>query len=134
MPLHRALFIVVLAFFLPFAACARSRQPAASVQQVSPSWLAGSWQFSGSQVGAADSQFQRDTMITFASDGTWKAAAGGYGTSSIVGDQVVLDGVTKEGEKVRFTLRQRQGSNIPELWGPVAFRGNTHEVTLRKVR
>jgi hypothetical protein len=131
-PRVHALLLVMV--FLSIAACAKSSQPAASVPQASPAWLAGEWQASGWLVGGAQRQFQRDTTVSFAPDGTWTAAAGGSGTSRMDGDRVVLDGVTADGTEIRYTLKQRQAAGGPELWGTVATRGGSTEVTLKKLR
>jgi hypothetical protein len=129
---RRAFF--VLAVCLPLAACASSSQPAASTPQSHPAWLIGEWAATGWEVGASRTGFQRDTTVTIAEDGTWKASAGGSGTSSFDGRNVVLEGVSSEGTKLKYRLRQRQGRDGPEMWGTVAAAGTNVEVTLKKIR
>jgi hypothetical protein len=131
------LSVLILAMSLPLAACASkssSTQPAASVPQTHPAWLTGTWQASGWQVGAAQTQFERETMVTFAPDGSWKTTAGGSGTSWLEGDRVLIQGRTADGQPIKYTLRQRQSASGPELWGTVAAREGNVEISLRKAK
>ena len=77
-------------------------------------------------MGASNVQGQGKVTITFVSDGTWKATTiigstigMSSGTSWLVGDQVVLDGVAANGSKIRYTLKERQGAEGREMWGMV---------------
>ena len=131
------LSILLLAACLPLAACASkssSAQPAASVPQTHPAWLTGTWQASGWEVGAGTTQFSRESMVTFAPDGTWKSNAGGSGTSWLEGDRVVVQGRLADGQPIKYTLRQRQRGGGPELWGTVAAGGGDVEVSLKKTQ
>lgn len=131
------LSILILAVSLPLAACASkssSAQPAASVPQTHPAWLTGSWLASGWEVGASTTQFSRESMVTFAPDGTWKSNAGGSGTSWLEGDRVVIQGRLADGQPIKYTLRQRQTASGPELWGSVTVREGNAEVSLKKTQ
>jgi hypothetical protein len=128
----RAVLVIVVG--LAFAACASSSQPSASTPQSHPAWLVGEWAASGWEVGASRTGFQRDTTVTIAADGTWKAGTGGSGTSWVDGKNVVLEGVSAEGTQLKYTLRQRQGRDAPEMWGTVFAAGTNVEVTLKKIR
>src|SRR5262245_65323482 len=81
MTLRRVLPLLVLAACMPLAACGSSSQSVTSSERVHPDWLVGIWQTVGWQVGASDTQFQRNVTVTFAKDGTWKASGGGSGRS-----------------------------------------------------
>jgi len=129
------LSVMILATSLPLAACAsKSSQPAASVPQTHPAWLTGTWQASGWEVGASKTSRERDATVTFSPDGTWRSSLGGSGTSWLDGDRVVVQGQTGDGQPFKYTLRQRQTSSGPELWGTVAAREGNTEVSLKKAQ
>jgi len=117
----RALSIVLLAVSLSLTACAGRTTPAVSEQPPShPAWLAGTWEGDAFQVSASKDQGDAHIVITFASDGSWKATSptGTWsGTSSLVGDRLVLEGVAPDGGKIRYTLKERNGTGGRELWG-----------------
>lgn len=102
----RTLIIAPLAFCLLLTACAAGIEPLGSdAQQTHPAWLAGTWQGSGYQVGASNTQREEPITMTFADDGTSKAStASGLrsSTSWLVAGRVVLGGVATDGAKIRI--------------------------------
>jgi hypothetical protein len=131
----RALSLVVVVVSLSLAACAGSTAPTPEAQRgPSPSWLVGTWEAAGWQVGSDTTQGQRNVTVTFASDGTWKSSLGDSGTAWTAGDQVVMDGVTNDGYKFRFNLNQRQGPAGREMWGVVLARSGAMQVGMKQLR
>ncbi len=119
----RALSLVVFAVTLPLAACAGRTAPAVSEQQPThPAWLAGTWEGDAFQVSASKDQGDAHIVITFASDGSWKATSptGTWsGTSSLVGDRLVLEGVAPDAGKFNTPLRS---ATVPEVVSCGAWR------------
>jgi hypothetical protein len=123
---------VVFALSVSLAACAGSSKP--PVQAPHPSWLAGTWQGSAWEVGTGKTQSQTDVTLTFADNGTWKASTGASGTSWVVGDRVVLEGVASDGAKIRYTLKERERADGREVWGIVEASFGAAAVSLKRVR
>jgi hypothetical protein len=128
----QVLSLLILAMSLPLAACASSSQ-SASRERNHPGWLVGSWRAIGWQVGAGDSQVQRDVTVTFAHDGTWKASGGGSGTSWEEVDQVIFAGVTPNGESFKSVLKPRQATDGTELSEVANARAGTMALSLKKL-
>jgi hypothetical protein len=127
------LAFVVITASLSLAACGTTAPPPES--QVHPAWLTGTWSATGWQVAGDTAQAQRDTLVTFAPDGTWKTPAGGSGTSWLVGDEVFVQGSTADGYKFQYSLRSRQNADASrELYGVVAARPGAAQVQLKKMR
>ena len=132
---RRALCIVVLAASLPLASCATSPAPAeADRPGTHPAWLVGTWRGSAWQVAAANTQGHADVTLTVAADGAWKASTGASGTSRVVGDRVVLEGVASDGAKIRYTLKERQSPDGHEIWGVVQASFGAAAVSFKRVR
>ena len=134
--MKRTLLPVGLAVSLALAACAGRSEPPPS-QQVHPAWLVGDWQGSGYQVDASKTQGEGQITMTFASGGAWKAttAAGtSSGASWLLGDRVVLDGVTPDGAHIRYTLKERDGAGGREMWGMVQASFGAALVSLKRVQ
>jgi len=129
---RRALSLVVFALSLSLAACAGGSKPPA--QAPHPSWLTGTWQGSAWEVGAGKTQGQADLTMTFADNGTWKASTGASGTSWVVGDRVVLEGVASDGAKIRYTLKERERTDGREVWGIVEASFGAAAVSLKRIR
>ena len=131
----RTVSIVVFAVSLPLAACAgRTALAGAEAQPTHPAWLVGTWEGDAWQVAAAQTQGDVHLILTFAGDGAWKASTGASGTSSLVGDRVVLEGVTPDGARIRYTLKERGGADGHELWGMVDASFGAAMVSLKRVR
>jgi hypothetical protein len=134
----RALSFVVFAVTLPLAACAGRTAPAVSEQQPThPAWLAGTWEGDAFQVSASKDQGDAHIVIAFASDGSWKATSptGTWsGTSSLVGDRLVLEGVAPDGGKIQYTLKERNGAGGRELWGMAQATFGAAILSLQRVR
>jgi hypothetical protein len=118
-PCISLLAFVVITASLSLAACAGTAVPPPE-SQVHSSWLTGTWSATGWQVAGDTAQAQRDTLVTFAPDGTWKTPAGGSGISWLVGDDVFVKGSTADGSR--------------ELYGVVAARPGASQVQLKKMR
>jgi len=130
--MRRTLCLVVLALSLSLAACAGSTAP--PPQGTHPSWLAGTWQGTAWQVAAGKDQGEANVTVTFAGDGTWKASTGAAGTSWLVGDRVVLEGVAPDGAKIRYTLKERERADGREVWGIVEANFGAAAVSLKRIR
>jgi len=134
----RVLLIGVLATTLSLVACASGTAPgASSPAPTHPAWLAGTWEGDAFQVSASKDQGDAHVAITFASDGSWKATTptGTWsGTSALVGDRLVLDGVAPDGGKIRYTLKERDSAGGRELWGMAQATFGAAMVSLRRVR
>ena len=130
------LTFVVIAASLSLAACAGNTAATSPEARTNhPAWLTGQWQATGWQVAADSVQGQRDTVVTFASDGAWKTAAGGSGTSWLVGDTVYVEGATADGYKFQLSLKERQNADgSREMWGTVAARPGAAQLSLKKMR
>jgi hypothetical protein len=114
-------FVVITASLSLAASTGTAVPPPES--QVHPAWLTGTWSATGWQVAGDTAQAQRDTLVTFAPDGTWKTPAGGSGTSWLVGDDVFVKGSTADGYQFQYSLKNRQNANgSRELYGVVAAR------------
>jgi hypothetical protein len=118
MKTQTALPVALMAVSLALVSCASNAVPPPS-PQVHPPWLVGPWEGTAWQVDASKDQGSADVSVTFASDGTWKASTGAFGISWLAGDRVVLQGSYQGGDKVRYTLKQRQRADEHELWGIV---------------
>ena len=134
----RALSPAVLGLVLLLSACASGGlEPLGpDAKREHPAWLTGTWQGTGYQVNASKTQGEGTISITFAPDGGWKAttAAGvSSGTSWVVRDRVVLEGVTPDGAQIRYTLKERDGSGGREIWGIVEASFGAAMVTLKRV-
>ena len=134
----RAISIIAFAASLSLAACAGRTGPTASEQPTHPAWLAGTWEGDAYQVSASKDQGDAHVTIAFASDGSWKASSptGTWaGTSSLVGDRLVLEGVAPDGGKIRYTLKERRdGAGGHELWGMVQATFGAAILSLQRVR
>ena len=116
-------FFIVFALLLPLARCAGSSTPAGLPAQLThPTWLVGTWEGHAWQVGASKWQGDAPVSVTFVSGGAWKAStpSGTWsGTSALVGDRPVLDGLDPARGKIRYTLKERPTTGGHELWGMV---------------
>jgi len=134
----RGLSVVACAVSLSLAACAGRTAPAVSEQlPTHPAWLAGTWEGDAFQVSASKDQGDAHVTITFASDGSWKASSptGMWsGTSSLVGDRLVLEGAAPDGGKIRYTLKERANAGGHELWGMVQATFGAAMISLQRVR
>ena len=77
------------------------------------------WQGSAIQIEAGKAAAQEvDVTVSFTEGGAWKAMNGASGTSWLVGNKVVLDGRYPGGDRIRYTLKERQNADgTRELWG-----------------
>jgi len=130
--MHRTLSVGVFALSLSLAACAGSAPR--PLQATNPAWLAGTWQGTAWQVAAGKDQGEANVTVTFAGDGTWKASTGASGTSWLVGDRVVLEGVASDGAKIRYTLKERERADGREVWGIVEANFGAAAVSLKRIR
>jgi hypothetical protein len=130
------LAFVVIAASLSLAACAGNTAATSPEARTNhPAWLTGPWQATGWQVAGDTGQAHRDTVVTFASDGTWKTSAGGSGTSWLAGDTVYVEGATADGYKFQLSLKERQNADgSREMWGVVAARPGASQLSLKKIR
>jgi hypothetical protein len=127
---------VVLALLLPLAGCAGSK-PGPGAQPTHPTWLAGTWEGHAWQVGASKWQGDAPVSVTFVSGGAWQAStpSGTWsGTSALVGDRLVLDGLDPTGAKIRYTLKERQTAGGHELWGMVEADFGAALLSLKRIR
>ena len=139
MAMRTTLSLVVFALCLSLAACAGSTAPSAmQPQPTHPAWLAGTWEGDAWQVAATEAaQGDVRVIVTFASDGAWKASmpSGTWsGTSSMVGDRLVLQGTDPSGGKIRYTLKDRVSGSGHELWGMVEASFGAAVLSLQRVR
>lgn len=63
-----------------------------------------------------------------------EARPGASGTSRVVGDRVVLEGVASDGARIRYTLKQRQSADGHEIWGVVEASFGAAAVSFKRVR
>jgi hypothetical protein len=126
------------ALSLSLAGCAGRTAPTVSEQQPThPAWLVGTWEGDAFQVSASKDQGDARVAITFASDGSWKASSptGTWsGTSSLVGDRLVLEGAAPDGGKIRYTLKERDSAGGHELWGMVQATFGAAMLSFQRVR
>ena len=139
MAMRRTLWSAALALILALAACAGPTAPAAlGPQPTHPAWLVGTWEGDAWQVAATEAaQGDVRVIVTFASDGAWKASmpSGTWsGTSSMVGDRLVLQGTDQSGGKIRYTLKDRATGSGHELWGMVEASFGAAILNLQRVR
>ena len=135
MAMRRTPSFVAFALFLPLAACAG--RAAVEPQPTHPAWLVGTWEGDAWQVSASKDQGDARVTVTFASDGAWKAStpSGTWsGTSSLVGDRLVLQGVDPSGGKIRYTLKERASAGGHELWGMVEASFGAAMISFQQVR
>jgi hypothetical protein len=136
MAMRRLLPLAMFGMVVSLTACAgtgRSTPPVA--QQVHPTWLVGTWQGTAWQVTTSQTQGEVNVTVTFAKGGTWKAMSGASGTSWLVGDWVVLDGVAADGGRIRYTLKERRDAGGDhELWGIAEAAFGAAAVSLKRVR
>jgi hypothetical protein len=106
-------------------------------QATHPTWLAGTWEGHAWQVGASKWQGDAPVSVTFVPGGAWRAStpSGTWsGTSALVGDRLVLDGLDPTGAKIRYTLKERQTAGGHELWGMVEADFGAALLSLKRVR
>ena len=136
--MRRARSCVTFALMLSLAACAGPTVPSAMAPPPThPAWLAGTWEGDAWQVSASKDQGDAHVTVTFTGDGAWKASSptGTWsGTSSLVGDRLVLQGVDPSGGKVRYTLKERASADGHELWGMVEASFGAAMISLQRVR
>ena len=113
--------IAMVAACLSFAACAERITPAElKAEGTHPGWLVGTWQGTAYQFPSSKDEREAQVSITFAQDGAWKAttpAGISSGSSWLVRNRLLLDGVNPDGADVRYTLMERSRSDSHELWG-----------------
>jgi hypothetical protein len=120
MAMRRLFTVAIFSMVLSLGACAgppRSTPPEA--ERIHPPWLVDTWQGSGLQLEAEKKPTKEvDVIVTFTEGGAWKATNGTSGTSWLVGDRIVLDGVSSNGGRVWYTLQERRNADgTHELWG-----------------
>jgi len=87
------------------------------------------------QVAASNTQGNVDVTVTFVADGTWTSSNGYTGTSSLLeGDRIRLEGADQGGDRISYTLKDRDRAGDHELWGLVQARFGTAMVSLKRVR
>jgi hypothetical protein len=135
--MRHLLVIAVFGVALPFTGCASLSDSAGPESTgTHPAWLTGTWQGSGWQIDSAKEQGAGQLTVTFAPDGAWRASTptGVYsGTSSLIGDRVVLDGVAPDGAKIRYILKEREGAGGYEMWGLVQATFGSAMLSLKRV-
>jgi hypothetical protein len=136
MAMRPLLSIVIFAMVLPLAACAGpSRSTLPEAERVHPPWLVGTWQGSALQLEATKAPAKEvDVTVTFTERGAWKAMNGASGTSWLVGNRVVLDGVSPNGGWIRYTLKERRNADgTHELWGVAEASFGGAAVSLKRI-
>jgi len=118
--------------------CAGRTAPATSSEAQpkgpAPSWLVGTWQGNGYQVAASKTQGDVDFTVTFVADGTWTSSNGYTGKSSLLeGDRILLEGADRGGDRIAYTLKDRDRAGDRELWGLVQARFGTAMVSMKRV-
>jgi len=138
MAMQRLFSLAMFSAVLSLAACAgpsRSMPPAA--EQVHPAWLVGTWQGTAFQVVTSQNAAQElEVTLTFGEGGAWKAMNGATGTSWLVGNRVMLEGVSPNNAgRVRYTLKERRDADgSHELWGIADADFGAAAVSLKKTR
>ena len=119
--MRTARLIAVLALCVSLGACAEQITPAQlNAEGTHPAWLVGTWQGTAYQFPSTKDEHQAEVRITFAPDGAWKAttpAGVSSGSSWLVRDRLLLDGVSPNGAHVSYTLKERSKGSGHELWG-----------------
>jgi len=136
--IRSVLMFLVMAVALPLVGCAGRTAPATSSEAQpkgpAPSWLVGTWQGNGYQVAASKTQGDVDFTVTFVADGTWTSSNGYTGKSSLLeGDRILLEGADRGGDRISYTLKDRDRAGDRELWGLVQARFGTAMVSMKRV-
>jgi len=135
--MRRVRLIAVLACCVLLAACAERISPGeVQAEGTHPPWLAGNWKGTAYQVPSSKYDRHAEVSITFAPDGAWKAitpAGLSSGSSWVVRDRLLLDGVTPDGAHIRYTLMERRESTGLELWGMVEASFGSAMLSLTRV-
>jgi len=135
--MRRTRLIAVLALCVSLAACAERITPAElKAEGTHPAWLAGNWQGTAYEVPSSKYDREASVRITFAPDGAWRAttpAGISTGSSWLIRDRFLLDGVSPDGSHIRYTLMERRQGSGHELWGMVEASFGSAMLSLTRV-